>query len=184
MKKTLLSTIVFGLLLVASSRSLADGIDYSFTYLGGTASAADCAALAGSLGYREWAFGGYVGGIYYWNACLARNPAGPIVDPVNPSYGDCRANGGYADHPAGDWYRVYVGDAIHGRDVRNVANQIENHSNYDLRCFTDCEIEQKLHCRDARSQGEDRVKDMVLDVRGVKDVIGSFDRAENTANSY
>jgi hypothetical protein len=54
-----------------------------YTFLGGAASLAHCQIMAGQAGFNTATFGGYVNGIYYWNACLGSNR--PVVNPYNPN---------------------------------------------------------------------------------------------------
>ena len=44
-----------------------------YTYLGGALNLGHCQQLAGAAGYQLATFGGYVNGIYYWNACFGSN---------------------------------------------------------------------------------------------------------------
>lgn len=60
-----------------------------YTYLGGAASLAHCQIIAGRAGFTTATFGGYVNGIYYWNACLGSNSSPtynptPVPQPVQP----------------------------------------------------------------------------------------------------
>jgi hypothetical protein len=74
--KSVLAVVIF----TTSASALAT----SYTYLGGANSLAHCQKIAGRAGFTTATFGGYVNGIYYWNACLGSNEGAVLVPQPVP----------------------------------------------------------------------------------------------------
>jgi hypothetical protein len=62
--------LAFGVLLATSSTAFAA----QYTFLGGALNLRHCQQMAGDAGFGRATFGGFVNGVYYWNACLGSEP--------------------------------------------------------------------------------------------------------------
>ena len=75
-----------------------------YVYLGGAYSLADCQIIAGRYGYAVATFGGFVNGIYYWNACFGSGIGG---------------GGGGIGVTGKAWYRLFLFDGEDRRQCRD-----------------------------------------------------------------
>jgi hypothetical protein len=66
----MLKKFVVGFALICS----APAFGAQYTFLGGALNLQHCLKMAGDAGFGRGTFGGYVNGIYYWNACLGSEP--------------------------------------------------------------------------------------------------------------
>lgn len=139
MKKALLLALVTIFSMSFSSPSKAD----TAYYLGGALNPTRCSLLAGSLGYPRYQFGGFVNGVYFWNACF-----GIKGDAPNP------------------WGEVTVFDVLAYEDSRSCANDIEFRVE-GVSCRT--QTDRALQCKTKR-QDINTVKDLIYKVKCVKDV--------------
>ncbi len=104
----------------------------TYVSLGGAVNAAHCSQIAGNAGYASYRFGGYVNGIYYWNACLGVVQGGisPIPNQYTYLRGSVNAtqcsfmagNAGYAYYRFGGYLNgVYYWNACFGRLYNPIA---------------------------------------------------------------
>jgi hypothetical protein len=118
--------------------------DNGYTYLGGAQNMPHCQIMAGNAGFAVATFGGYVNGIYFWNACF-----GSVKN--TPTYG---------------WYTVFLYD---GEDRKKCKEKVYK----DVSSAT-CELDgndtfPRLVCEIRRSDERDLKR-----VSCVEKVVGPF----------